>query len=547
MSNFPTALDTLSTTHFAGEVIASATENAEADAINKIERAARMYASRVVAASNAEPAWQTMASYTCDGTADDVQLNQALVDVSSLPYGTVVLSPGTFTIAATVELPSAPVSLIGQGGKASIIKAVSVLAVPLVRVLGPTGPGVYGVNMQRIAYLGIDGSAATGSAAYNLEIAGAVYQGLFEHLNITGSRGHSVYLHSRNQTQTVNTFGTPTSGTFALRYAGGSPTGAIAYNASAATIQTAIRALAGIGTNVTCTGGPLPAVVTCTFTGALAAYNTAQLIVDSSSVSPGGVFMGVGERPAYNRIAWCNIENGQADGIRSGDTYPSGLYAEHNEFLHNSITFMAGNGIFSTGNNNRIHSNQLDFLDMGVQLVGAENNAVWGNTFDRCATHWAKIDQGGQHTFGFNLLGDRQAGFSAGSRGFYVTGSTSGDKFIGNSVLNQFSAGANGWDYGWDEDSGVGQSGSGFWGQNVYVGNSFSWTRNRFNGARPQMWGNTTSDFTLAGVTGGVHYGSGAPSNTMGINGDTYHRTDTPGTANQRMYVKNAGAWAGVV
>lgn len=42
-------------------------------------------------------------------------------------------------------------------------------------------------------------------------------------------------------------------------------------------------------------------------------------------------------------------------------------------------------------------------------------------------------------------------------------------------------------------------------------------------------------------------YGTGAPSNSNGSNGDFYFRQDTPGTANQRIYVKSAGTWTGVV
>jgi Pectate lyase superfamily protein len=41
--------------------------------------------------------------------------------------------------------------------------------------------------------------------------------------------------------------------------------------------------------------------------------------------------------------------------------------------------------------------------------------------------------------------------------------------------------------------------------------------------------------------------GSGVPGNGNGANGDTYLRVDTPGTANQRLYVKSAGAWVGIV
>ena len=41
--------------------------------------------------------------------------------------------------------------------------------------------------------------------------------------------------------------------------------------------------------------------------------------------------------------------------------------------------------------------------------------------------------------------------------------------------------------------------------------------------------------------------GTGAPSNSNGNNGDFYFRGDTPGTANQRLYNKQAGSWVGIL
>lgn len=41
--------------------------------------------------------------------------------------------------------------------------------------------------------------------------------------------------------------------------------------------------------------------------------------------------------------------------------------------------------------------------------------------------------------------------------------------------------------------------------------------------------------------------GSGVPATGLGTNGDYYLRTDTPGVANQRLYVKNAGNWTGIL
>jgi Pectate lyase superfamily protein len=44
-----------------------------------------------------------------------------------------------------------------------------------------------------------------------------------------------------------------------------------------------------------------------------------------------------------------------------------------------------------------------------------------------------------------------------------------------------------------------------------------------------------------------TYSGSGAPSGTLGANGDYYFRSDTPSITNQRIYVKAAGTWTGIV
>lgn len=65
--------------------------------------------------------------------------------------------------------------------------------------------------------------------------------------------------------QTITITGTPTGGTFTVTYQGQTTT-AIAYNASAATVQAALLALSTIPSGVTCSGGALPgSAVTVTF------------------------------------------------------------------------------------------------------------------------------------------------------------------------------------------------------------------------------------------------------------------------------------------
>jgi hypothetical protein len=74
-----------------------------------------------------------------------------------------------------------------------------------------------------------------------------------------------------NEVQRLTLTGAPTGGTFKLRFGSSQMPGTLPYNASAAAVQTALRALPTIGsTGVTCSGGPLDsAPVDVTFGGRL--------------------------------------------------------------------------------------------------------------------------------------------------------------------------------------------------------------------------------------------------------------------------------------
>lgn len=110
--------------------------------------------------------------------------------------------------------------------------------------------GGLGVGQKRTVYYGPQGNI-------NLSV-----------LNIQGGTLH-----------TISTTGTVTGGTFNLQFKEKITT-PIAYNATAATIQTALEALSTIGVgNVTCSGGPLPSTpVSVTFTGTLASNQEEPLI-----------------------------------------------------------------------------------------------------------------------------------------------------------------------------------------------------------------------------------------------------------------------------
>lgn len=88
-----------------------------------------------------------------------------------------------------------------------------------------------------------------------------------------------------NEVQTVTLSGSPSAGTFTLSY-GTQTTGPIAYNATAADVDTALEALSNIPAGgVTCTGGALPgSLVTVTFTGALGYTDVSQLVINDTGL-----------------------------------------------------------------------------------------------------------------------------------------------------------------------------------------------------------------------------------------------------------------------
>lgn len=51
----------------------------------------------------------------------------------------------------------------------------------------------------------------------------------------------------------------------------------------------------------------------------------------------------------------------------------------------------------------------------------------------------------------------------------------------------------------------------------------------------------------IAQGTNRIFSGTGVPNSGQGVNGDFYFRIDTPGTLNQRLYVRSAGVWTGIL
>ncbi len=449
-SSFPTALDTLATTHVSGEIVSATTDNDQADAVNKIERAMRRIVNYVVAANDAPAAWKVLADYTCTGTSDHTTINTAITALGS-QGGTVLLSPGTFNISGSASIPDLPITLLGSGWPTNLVMGSGMTTAALV-VNGPTPSGSWGSVKQRVENLRIDGSAvASAAGAHGLEVAGAVLNGVYRELWITNCKGHSIYMHSASG----------------------------------------------------------------------------------------------GERPAYNLVDHCNVQNGSRDGIRLGDDFPAGTYAEHNDIRNTVVTFHSTAstfGIYATGNNNRITDCQFDFLQIGVEVAGGAQNTIKGCTFDRMISNCIVLSGQGNHSVTDNFFSDHITSGGAlvnpgTNRGVSQINGCSGNTFMGNHFLLTSPAP---WAQSFGEDSGCGSTSN--YGPSSYIGNHVgNLSATQFSGTPPVWLGNVGQ--SMPSGLANLYTGSGAPSSGNGANGDFYFRQDTPGTANQRLYIKAAGSW----
>lgn len=89
-----------------------------------------------------------------------------------------------------------------------------------------------------------------------------------------------------NEVQTVTITGTPTGGTFTLSFRGATTAG-LAYNAAAATVQTALQGLSTIGSSNATVAGSAGGPYTVTFAAALAATAVDEIVASGSGLTGG--------------------------------------------------------------------------------------------------------------------------------------------------------------------------------------------------------------------------------------------------------------------
>lgn len=147
------------------------------------------------------------------------------------------------------------------------------------------------------------------------------------------NRGLTGHIEYGTELQQIAISGTPTGGTFTITFEG-QTTGAIAFNAAAAAVQTALEALSNIAPgDVVCTGGALPgAAVVVEFKGVLAGAN--RTLMTSSSSLTGGSSPTITITRTRSAFAFT--------GCVWAANYAAGAYSSANEDARGGKTLLAG-------------------------------------------------------------------------------------------------------------------------------------------------------------------------------------------------------------
>lgn len=151
------------------------------------------------------------------------------------------------------------------------------------------GPGTVNLNRQKVYelgnYLAVGSTTDIPDLSFTLES--------FDSSAECESTLCGLTFGATNDVQTVTVTGTPDGGTFTLTF-GGQTTSAIAYTATASTVQTALRALSSVPTPAEVSvsgsaGGPY----TVTFTGSLTGVGSVALMTADATGLTGGTNPGV--------------------------------------------------------------------------------------------------------------------------------------------------------------------------------------------------------------------------------------------------------------
>lgn len=141
-------------------------------------------ATLVVAASNASAAEKAQADYVCDGTADDVEIQAAIVALPATG-GKLQLSSGTFTLAASILIQDKMVWLSGEGTGWAMVTGV---AVPMAGGTIITAANAF--NSDFISVKSSTGAAATVGLVAGTKIT---HLKIFQNYPVASPNAHGIH------------------------------------------------------------------------------------------------------------------------------------------------------------------------------------------------------------------------------------------------------------------------------------------------------------------------------------------------------------------
>lgn len=124
----------------------------------------------VVAASTATQEQKNSANFICDGTADDVEIQAAIAALPSTG-GTVVLTAGTFTLAARLTLTSNYINLRGAGMRQTTLTLADSANTNVILIAAASGT-LTGISIESLT---VDGNGANQTDGATVEARSGIY------------------------------------------------------------------------------------------------------------------------------------------------------------------------------------------------------------------------------------------------------------------------------------------------------------------------------------------------------------------------------------
>lgn len=228
-------------------------------------------ATMIVTLYTAKPIVRTIQAGSSSGTPRNEK--QTLTFATGWTFGSTAGYTYTLTLAGQTTSP------IDAGANMASIKSfISTLSNVDDNQLNVTSDG----NVVTIEFTGTEGQADQSQLVASV-FSGSNIQSIS--INVTSSNAVAA-IPAVNETQTVRLTGSPSGGTFTLTF-GANTTAGLAYNAAAATIQSALQGLASIGSGNATVSGSSGGPWTITFAGSLAGANQNQLVADGTALTGG--------------------------------------------------------------------------------------------------------------------------------------------------------------------------------------------------------------------------------------------------------------------